>query len=352
MTALAVRKGMTRYQRELDALGGSYGLARRWDVSSLARVLERGARQPLLAVGSGGSFSLATYCAGLHWRATGNIARAVTPLMLASMERGGGYGLLCVSASGRNLDIRGALRQGVQLELRPAIAFTLDGGSPLHQLAEELGYPDALAGPNLVEPDGFLAVNSILVTGLVFACAYRAVTGEPDVFPESFEAFLDMAIPRQALSDIGDRITALGGGRTLSVMYSAELEAAAVDLESRFVEAALGHLHVADFRNFGHGRHNWIAKRGARSAVLALASEEDSGLADRTLKVLPDEIPVVRVDFHGASDVRGAGDGAARGRRDGGSDRHRSGAAEHTGIRTEALSSGTTKTKAGRRGCA
>lgn len=296
---------MTRYQRELEALGASYAIARNWDVTGLARVLERAAAHPLITVGSGGSFSVATYCAGLHWRATGAVARAVTPLMLASMERSEGQGLLCASASGRNLDIRAAFRHGVALEMRPAVAFTLDAHSPLHRLAEELGFPDAVAGPTPAEPDGFLAVNSVLVAGLVFARAYRALAGEADLLADSYAAFLEEAMGGCKPEDVAEGIAELGGERTLSVMFSPELEAAAVDLESRFVEAALGHLHASDFRNFGHGRHNWMAKRGSQSAVLALAGGDYAALAERTVKMLPEEVPVVRVCFKGDSDVVG-----------------------------------------------
>ena len=41
------------------------------------------------------------------------------------------------------------------------------------------------------------------------------------------------------------------------------------DLESKFTEAALGHLQIADYRNFAHGRHHWLAKRSETSAILA-----------------------------------------------------------------------------------
>jgi hypothetical protein len=77
----------------------------------------------------------------------------------------------------------------------------------------------------------------------------------------------------------------------------------AVDLESKFTEAALGNLQAADYRNFAHGRHHWLAKRGHESAVLALISEADRELAERTLNLIPREVPQARMYIDGAADT-------------------------------------------------
>ena len=62
---------------------------------------------------------------------------------------------------------------------------------------------------------------------------------------------------------------------------------AAVDLESKFSEAGLGGVMLADYRNFAHGRHNWIDKRGEESTVIAFITPESAALAERTLQLLP-----------------------------------------------------------------
>lgn len=302
-----MQKGAIRYRRELGKLPESYAVALAWDVRALVRVLERAAMRPLLVVGSGGSFSVATYCAALHRRASGRVARALTPLMFASGDIREDCGLLCVSASGSNVDIRAAFEHGAQLELRPTIAFALERDSPIHNLATGYGFPDSVVGPAPAEPDGFLAVNSVLVTSLVFARAYRALCGDAEAFPKSYAEFLRAALPATSPEEISAAVAKLGGSRTLAVLYAPDLEAAAVDLESRFVEAALGHVHCTDYRNFGHGRHNWMDKRRNETAVLSLASSQYVGLADRTLKLLPEEIAAIRVEFGGDSDVAGLG---------------------------------------------
>ena len=60
-------------------------------------------------------------------------------------------------------------------------------------------------------------------------------------------------------------------------------ESAAFDLESKLVEAGLVSVLLADYRNFAHGRHHWLAKN-PDSAVVALASKEETLLAERTLR--------------------------------------------------------------------
>ena len=54
-----------------------------------------------------------------------------------------------------------------------------------------------------------------------------------------------------------------------------------------FTEAALGHVQLADYRQFAHGRHHWLAKRGDSSAVIALGTEADATIMDKTLRLLP-----------------------------------------------------------------
>ena len=63
----------------------------------------------------------------------------------------------------------------------------------------------------------------------------------------------------------------------------------------------MGNLQFTDYRNFAHGRHHWLAKRGHDSAVLAFVSADDRALADRTLALIPPEVPTARIEFEGSS---------------------------------------------------
>jgi hypothetical protein len=87
--------------------------------------------------------------------------------------------------------------------------------------------------------------------------------------------------------------------QTILVLYGPTTHAAAVDLESKFSEAALGAVQLADFRNFAHGRHHWLAKRGEESGVLALVTEDDRELAGSLLALLPKRVPTLEVHVPG-----------------------------------------------------
>src|SRR5262249_52806365 len=87
--------------------------------------------------------------------------------------------------------------------------------------------------------------------------------------------------------------------QTILVLYGPTTHAAAVDLESKFSEAALGAVQLADFRNFAHGRHHWLAKRGEESGVLALVPEDDRELAGSLLALPPKRVPTLEVHVPG-----------------------------------------------------
>jgi hypothetical protein len=62
-------------------------------------------------------------------------------------------------------------------------------------------------------------------------------------------------------------------------------------------EAGLASVQLADFRNFAHGRHNWIAKKASSSAVLSFVALEDQELARRTQALLTGICPVAVIDI-------------------------------------------------------
>src|SRR6202022_3727571 len=126
---------------------------------------------------------------------------------------------------------------------------------------------DVIEAPLDIESDGFLAVNSVLAVCVLLVRAYRSVLLKDKVMPDTFESLMAQV---NLGPDFDDRLRRVLRRGTISVLYSPTLAAAATDLESRFVEGALGNLHSADWRNFGHGRHHWLAKRAEQTGIIAL----------------------------------------------------------------------------------
>jgi fructoselysine-6-P-deglycase FrlB-like protein len=292
---------LTRYQRELAALSATYREASSWDSKALVQLLATLATQGLRVVGSGGSYSLAAFCARLHMQTTRQPAFAVTPLDVVQTPYLHATGLLCLTASGRNKDIRAAFEAAALAETKPTAALCLAEGSPIKALNALYNFTEVIEAPLDIEEDGFLAVNSLLAVCVLLARAYRLAAQRRDPMPDSFESLMANV---DAGTDFDADVRRVLKRKTISLLYSPILAAAATDLESRFVEGALGNLHAADWRNFGHGRHHWLAKRADETGMVALVGESDVSLARRTLAAIPAEIPRAVVTCFGDADVQ------------------------------------------------
>ena len=166
-----------RYAQELLDLPLTYEWARSVDVSLLKQALSCARTLPLFAIGSGGSFSIATLAAYLHESATGRPARALTPMEAAATTLTfRGSAVLLVSARGTNVDILQAFHAVLALEPTELIVLTLSEDGTLAQRAamfESIRLP-AFAPP--VRKDGYLATNSLLAMNVLLARGY----GMPD----------------------------------------------------------------------------------------------------------------------------------------------------------------------------
>lgn len=291
----------TRYKRELDALNEVYKTAICVDTSRVVQLVERISQHSLLAVGSGGSYSTASFAADLHEFRTGYIGRAATPLEVIS-SKPKGSATVCFSASGRNRDIGVAFQIAAQAEAGPVGALVLAADTPLHALQRRYSYTDVVDVSYSVFKDGFLAVASMVTSAILLKRAYDEVFGFGETLPLNFEDFEAKTLAGVSFSSIRKSAEAVTSKRFLSLLFSPSMKSTAIDLESRFIEAALGSIHTADYRNFGHGRHHWLAKRGDDTGVVALVGERDETLATRTLALIPDSVSKLQINVSGSQD--------------------------------------------------
>jgi hypothetical protein len=289
-----------RYLRELANLYETYEVALRLDIEPLRMALEAAASRSAVMVGSGGSFSVASFAAFLHQLNTGRLASASTPLDYMTLPLRDAA-VMCFSASGRNKDICAAFDQAAQREAKPLLGVVMRGSSPLHELASRYRYTKVISASSARFADGFLAVGSLLGSCVLLLRAYRALIGDRATLPLSLTEFVARTTSI-SLDDIIRYAEHALVPATTSILYSSSLKPAAVDIESRFVEAALGNVHETDLRNFGHGRHYWFAKRHGETGLIALVGDEQEFLATRTLELIPESVPIARVDFRGQKD--------------------------------------------------
>lgn len=293
-----------RYESELRRLDDVYAYARHRDLDELPRLVDRLIGRPLMAIGSGGSHSVASFAAFLHELYGGSTARASTPLELLSGARPD-CAVFCFTASGRNRDICSAFTAAALNEARPLAGLVLSEASPLHDLGRRYDYSDVIGFGSPLFKDGFLAVASLLASSVLLLRSYRAVLGvtEHDL-PNRLGTLVADSTNLSDRFNLGKEAHRTIARPVISVLVTPALRPAAVDLESRFVEAALGSLHSADLRNFGHGRHHWFAKRCEETGIVALIGDNQTRLANKTIALLPDATPVLRIDFRGKADVQ------------------------------------------------
>ena len=287
-----------RYKAELGRLNNAYQSALNADISVLKDVLTEWLDRPMMMMGSGGSFSTASFAAFLHQQHTGQIANAMTPLEFMSSNVSS-TGMSCFTASGRNRDIGAAFKIAAMRELSPLSALVMANETPLHDIAARFRYSNVVGFEDKHFKDGFLAVASLLTSAVLLVRSYSALANGSVSLPNSIKDLVSETVLSHRIEDIADASEALLHRKNTSLLYSGALQPTSVDLESRFVEASLGALHIADFRNFGHGRHFWLSHRGEETGVIAMVGSDAKTLADRTLQLLPHDIPQLRIDFSG-----------------------------------------------------
>ena len=288
------------YAGEMTRLSKTFQWAAAADIQPLCRAIRIAGLSPLRAIGSGGSLTGAHALAGLHQRYTGCLAAVATPLEAANEPLGATVATWLLSASGGNVDIVEAAKTLVLREPLQICVLCGRDSSPLVELCRQHPFVDLLLYPPPAGKDGFLATNSLLGFTALLARAYAAEFGSDTDWQDTVE-YLEPLLPNTApASAAWEAATApLWTRPTTLVLYGPSTRIGAVDLESKFTEAALGHLQLADYRNFAHGRHHWLAKRSETSAVLAFVTDADRALAERTLDLIPADVPQARISFDG-----------------------------------------------------
>lgn len=281
---------------ELEALPASYTWAMSQPIQVLARAVERLQPYPLLAVGSGGSFSVCHFVCHLHGVFAKQPALPTSPLQaVASRTPVAEMGVIIPTAGGNNPDVVAAVR--LLTEQEPPSLLVLCGNSNSRVAAQAARHRmiDFVAYDLPFGKDGFLATNSLLTFCVLVSRAYAEVAGQSSGLPKDFRALLNERKLVAQPTALDRRLQDLLARPTLVVLHGPATVSAAVDIESKFTEAALGQVQICDYRQFAHGRHHWLAKRPAETAVLSLESLDDELVASQTLALLPETVPSRRL---------------------------------------------------------
>jgi hypothetical protein len=245
------------------------------DISQWQGGVARLANYDAIVVGSGGSAVATQLLAQLHIARAGRLAVAMTPLEFVAEERLPDAAVWFVSAGGANTDILRAWTHAQRLGVRHIGLLCASPNSPLANDAITRGIEAPVIFNVPSGRDGFLATNSLVAFCCLILRFYH-VTPPIDQFDRAIRPSSILLLERS----------------TLVVLYGGWLKSIAIDIESRFTEAALGSVQFSDFRNFAHGRHHWLAKRGQDTAILALVTPRIAALARDTLAAVPSNVTV------------------------------------------------------------
>jgi hypothetical protein len=269
------------FKKEIEQLSESIKWAVNQRIENLTHFLINKSNEPLFIVGSGGSLS-ACHFAAILYQKNGSMAKAITPLELHySKDAIKNSKILFISSSGKNADILFGLKIAIQQEPHRILTLCMKLNSPLSKIALKYSISSPLDLNIPSKKDGFLATNSLVAYFVILSKAFGYVT------PEDFISKLNDGYKAE-IENFTKKITPF---HTFTILYGGWGHPVAYDIESKFTEAALGNVQLSDYRNFGHGRHHWFAKRFANSAIIALVTPEEEQIAKKTMSLIPKYIP-------------------------------------------------------------
>jgi hydroxymethylpyrimidine pyrophosphatase-like HAD family hydrolase len=269
------------FDSELEKIDTSYEWAFNIDIKQIQEFIFNDIK-PLIIVGSGGSLSICNLISVMH-KNIGYNATVVSPLgLFNSREIINNSKVILISSSGKNSDILFAYKEACRNNPIDVLTVCMKSKSKLSALilpSHSIWENDIPTGK-----DGFLATNTLLAYFIIFSRVYNEFINIP--ISKNFNISLPKSILPENLSGIN----------TFSIIYGKWSEPVALDLESKITEAALGNVQFSDYRNFGHGRHHWFAKRKKDTSIIALITPYDKSLAEKTLKILPPDVKVIIIE--------------------------------------------------------
>jgi HAD superfamily hydrolase (TIGR01484 family) len=292
---------LTHYDAELDKLSETYKSGLAANIDAIKSAIAGASESSIIGVGSGGSFTAASLLCDFHEKYTGRVSRPSTPLeIICNPTLAAASPVFLVSAEGKNPDIVEALNRARLHSARPIHVITNRKDSPLTQNAENLSSVSAHIF-DLVQKDGYLATNTLLLDAVIIARAYEELDKEKDHIPPSVDA---LRLSGQSIGGWVSGATAFIAETVkrgnIILTFSPLLRPVAADLESKLAESALLHCQLADMRSFAHGRHLWLAERSAECSVIALIEPSLASLWSAMRALLPTGVPTLDMPFVGA----------------------------------------------------
>ena len=302
-------KSMTReggklgrpFEAELKQLRNTYSFALALDVAHLSQLVLETLDRPVIAVGSGGSYTAASFVRLLHQNASGLPCTAITPLQVQNLDGFFSESVFWfLSARGKNKDIVNAAKAAEMLEPEAIVSLCAVVDSPLELIVKECSVGHGFSFKSPAGRDGYLATNSLLAMCIVLERAYSNAVGCKSRLPSTVEKLLNLETQSasELIGKYESQLQKVLARKVLLCLHGASTEVAAIDIESKITESALAYMQYTDFRNFAHGRHHWLSTFGQETGVISFVDASTDKLARRTIQQFPDwvEVATVRIE--------------------------------------------------------
>ena len=278
------------YASELRSMAETYAWARTLPIPALDEFVKRSASLPMVAVGSGGSVTAAEFASLMH----PGVSCVMTTEEFLERSIPHECAVLLISAGGTNYDILASYAKAARSKPKVLGIICANVKSQLVEIASS--NPDVLvhAATPPTGRDGFLATNTLLATATWILSAWGCWLPY-SLYDSEYRGVLARRFDSHVSADL-KKFRNVDG---LLILHDAYGKPAAMDAESKMHEAGLVPVQLADYRNFAHGRHNWVSKHPG-TLVLALVTPGSTNLAVATLEKIPGKNRVAMV-----SDVAG-----------------------------------------------
>lgn len=287
------------------------GLYHTWDIGrdasieDLKEFTRKTADKPLYIVASGGSASVAILAAQAHELITGHMAKWITPFEFIQPNRKYEHcNVLLISASGNNTEILESYDHALEALSSTAIIGIMCTSTDNKLIDRVNKTPtnqqniivQSLDNDPIITNGGFLATNTTFCMCLWLLRTHNIHT------PTFYQLFRTTDVLRR---EVYKGLKDFNKVKTVIILYDRYTKMVAVDIETKLVESGLVNVQLADYRNFAHGRWNFIDKN-KHVGIIALNTYETMKLASDTLSFLPKSTPVYNMfikapGLHGGS---------------------------------------------------
>ncbi len=235
-----------------------------------------------LIIGSGGSFTAASFAEALYLQSWGKLAKAITPFEFEGLENiDKETTIWFISHGGGNTDILGAALHAEDIGHSNCAVLTGNKTSKLAEIAQKNRWKNFFIE---AEERDFVSIIGLL-SQVSALCGLFAPNKELSVLEEFFSESSLRTIVNSATREMSSLASAfVSESGNIDKMHIISFARgwgwpALIDLESKIVEGGLCTIEICEMKNFTHGRYMNLFGRPNRSLII-IKTPKDRELTD------------------------------------------------------------------------